>query len=74
MIADGARAASPILLGEQFSAADVMIGSTARLGAVRSGCWAIGRPLADYVARLISRPAYQRAHGRLTSGAPVIGP
>jgi glutathione S-transferase len=49
----------PYLLGEQFSAADVMIGSTL--------AWASfmglldGQPvLATYVERLVQRPAYQR--------------
>ena len=49
----------PYLLGDQFSAADVMIGSTL--------AWASfmglldGQPaLASYVERLVQRPAYQR--------------
>jgi len=50
----------PFLLGEQFSAADVMIGSTLAwsqfLGLLE------GQPvLQDYVKRLTERPAYQRA-------------
>lgn len=52
--------AGPFLLGEQFSAADVMIGSTlawsASLGLLE------GQPvLQGYVRRLTERPAYRRA-------------
>jgi len=59
VIADGI-AGRPFLLGEQFSAADVMIASTLAwsqfLGLLA------GQPaLTDYVQRLTSRPAYQRA-------------
>jgi glutathione S-transferase len=50
----------PFLLGDQFSAADVMLGSTlvwAQMLALLGD-----RPvLADYVQRLASRPAFQRA-------------
>ncbi len=52
--------ASPYLLGEQFTAADVVIGSTLRWGMLfklipeRS-------ELAAYVARLTARPAFKRA-------------
>jgi glutathione S-transferase len=56
----GGLAGGPYLLGEQFSAADVMIGSTL--------AWAPflglldGQPvLGTYVERLLQRPAYQRA-------------
>jgi glutathione S-transferase len=59
VISDG-LAGRPYLLGEQFSAADVMIGSTL--------AWASfmglldGLPaLAAYVERLVQRPAHQRA-------------
>lgn len=58
VIAD-AIGAGPYLLGDQFSAADVMVGSTL--------AWASfmglldGQPvLAAYVERLVQRPAYQR--------------
>ena len=58
VIADG-LGKGPYLLGEQFSAADVMLGSTL--------AWASfmglldGQPvLATYVERLTQRPAYQR--------------
>jgi glutathione S-transferase len=50
----------PFLLGEQFSAADVMIGSTLAWGAFMG--LLEGQPvLQDYVKRLTERPAYQRA-------------
>ena len=57
----GALAGKPFLLGEQFSAADVMIGST--LGWAGFMGLLNGHPaLGDYVQRLSSRPAFQRAH------------
>lgn len=50
----------PYLLGSDFSAADVMIGSTLAWGSFM-GLLA-GQPvLEDYVKRLSERPAYQRA-------------
>jgi glutathione S-transferase len=59
-VLSNALASKPYLLGEQFSAADVMIGSTL--------AWAQfmglleGQPtLSEYVQRLSSRPAFQRA-------------
>jgi len=56
-------AAGPWLLGEQFSAADVMVGATVaflrRLGVLPEN------PVLDpYVARCVARPAYQRAEAR----------
>lgn len=52
----------PYLLGSEFSAADVMIGSTLAWGSFM-GLLA-GQPvLEDYVKRLMERPAYQRAQG-----------
>jgi glutathione S-transferase len=56
----GGLAGKPFLLGEQFSAADVMIGSTlawAGFMGLLSGHPALG----DYVQRLAARPAFQRA-------------
>ena len=60
VVLSNALASKPFLLGEQFSAADVMIGSTL--------AWAQfmglleGHPtLIEYVQRLSSRPAFQRA-------------
>jgi glutathione S-transferase len=55
-----ALAGKPFLLGDQFSAADVMIGSTMvwaqMLGML--GEWPV---LAEYAQRLSARPAFQRA-------------
>ncbi len=50
----------PFLLGEQFSAADIMIGSTLAWAALL-GLLADFPVLQDYVSRLTQRPAYQRA-------------
>jgi glutathione S-transferase len=59
-VIDAGLAGKPFLLGDQLSAADIMIGSTL--------AWASfmglldGLPgLATYVERLVQRPAYQRA-------------
>jgi len=50
----------PFLLGERFSAADVMIGSSLVWGQFLG--LLEGRPvLAEYAQRLSTRPAYQRA-------------
>jgi glutathione S-transferase len=55
-----ALASKPYLLGSEFSAADVMIGSTLAWGSFM-GLLA-GQPvLEEYVKRLIERPAYLRA-------------
>jgi glutathione S-transferase len=52
----------PYLLGNDFSAADVMIGSTLAWGSFMG--LLEGQPLlVDYVKRLSERPAYQRAQG-----------
>lgn len=48
------------MLGDQFSAADVMIGSTL-VWAQMLGLLGEHPVLADYVGRLLSRPAFQRA-------------
>lgn len=50
----------PWLLGETFSAADVLVGSTARFGQ-NFGALPKEGPTADYVARINARPALQRA-------------
>jgi len=55
-----ALAGKPFLLGQQFSAADVMIGSTLGWGQFMG--LLEGRPeLGAYVKRLSERPAFQRA-------------
>jgi glutathione S-transferase len=48
------------LLGERFSAADVCVGATARFG-IMFGAFEKTGPIADYVARLSARPAFERA-------------
>ena len=59
VIASG-LASKPFLLGEQFSAADVMVGSTLAWSQFM-GLLNNQPALAEYVQRLITRPAYQRA-------------
>ncbi len=53
-------APGPYLLGEPFSAADVLIGSMLQWGVV-TGLLPNEAPFKDYVARLGARPALQRA-------------
>jgi glutathione S-transferase len=48
------------LLGDRFSAADVVVGSAARFG-VLFGAFEKQGPIADYVARVSARPAFERA-------------
>jgi glutathione S-transferase len=48
------------LLGDRFSAADVVVGSGARFG-VNFGAFAKQGVIADYVARLTARAGYKRA-------------
>ena len=57
-VIDAAVAKGPYLLGKQFTAADVMMGSMIRWGLM----WELvaGPHLADYVKRLEARPAFQR--------------
>lgn len=50
----------PYLLGDTFSAADVVVGATARFG-VMFGVIPKDGPVAAYVTRLTERPAFQRA-------------
>ena len=49
----------PWLLGESFSAADVMVGSAVHFLA-QAGVLPAQGVLADYVAACLERPAYQR--------------
>jgi len=53
----------PYLLGEHFSAADVLIGSALRWG-MMVGCVPHRSEFAAYVERLTARPALQRAQAR----------
>ena len=55
-----AVAAGPYLMGEQFTAADVVVGSTLRWG-LMFNLVPERADFADYVERLESRPALQRA-------------
>jgi len=55
-----AVAAGPYLMGEQFTAADVVVGSTLRWG-LMFNLVPERAEFADYVERLESRPALQRA-------------
>ena len=48
------------LLGDQFTAADVVVGAAARFGVLFGALDKTG-PIADYVARLTARPAFERA-------------
>jgi glutathione S-transferase len=59
VLSQGVRAAKPYLLGEQFTAADVIIGSGLRFGMMFK--MIPERPeFTDYVARLNERPALKR--------------
>ena len=59
-VAANAVAEGPYLLGEQFTAADVVIGSTVRWG-MMFDLLPKRAEFVDYVARLEQRPALQRA-------------
>ena len=58
---DGALTDGPYLLGERFSAADIMLGGT--LGWAHDVLPAEG-PISAYLARLAARPAFVRAMAR----------
>jgi glutathione S-transferase len=55
-----ALAAGPYLLGENFSAADVVFGSTLNFATMFGALDRIG-PIADYLERLTARAAYKRS-------------
>lgn len=59
----------PYLLGDRFSAADVIVGSTARFG-VMFGAMEKTGVIADYVTRLSERPACLRAAAIEAEHAP----
>jgi glutathione S-transferase len=59
-LAEAAAAAQPHLLGKQFTAADVVIGSGLRWG-VKFGLLPERGEFTTYIARLDARPAYARA-------------
>ena len=58
-----AVARGPYLLGERFSAADVLIGSALRWGTM-VGCVPPLEAFAGYIGRLAARPALQRAEAK----------
>lgn len=58
-----ALARAPYLLGERFSAADILYGTTFALFA-QSPLLPKSPLIEDYVRRIVSRPAYQRAQAR----------
>jgi glutathione S-transferase len=66
----GALRASEFLVGGRFTVADVLVGTA--LGNTRRAGFADELPghLADYLARLTERPAYQRAAERTTVLTP----
>lgn len=53
----------PWILGEHFSAADVMLGSSANFLKM-FGILPDGSPIEDYIERCLARPAYQRTLAR----------
>jgi glutathione S-transferase len=57
---EGAGQANPYLLGEDFTAADILIGGAIQYG-TQFGLLAADPVFEPYVARLISRPAYKQA-------------
>ena len=57
----------PWLMGEQFTAADVVVGSTAAF-LYLFGIGPESQPITDYVARCKARPAYERAFADFTTG------
>jgi glutathione S-transferase len=58
---DGALAAGPWLLGERFSAADVMLGSLVAIALFNRRIDSPPVSLSNYVGRLEKRPAFARA-------------
>jgi glutathione S-transferase len=59
-VATAGVAPGPWLLGERFSAADVLVGAGLRFG-LKFGILSDSGPIADYVARVTSRDAFARA-------------
>jgi glutathione S-transferase len=69
-VIDKAVRSGPYLLGEQFTAADVVLGSTLRWG-MMFGLIAERPTFREYVDRLTARPAYQRADEQDRALAPA---
>jgi len=57
----GALSEHPYLLGDRFSAADIMLAS---LGGFMRGALPADSIVDDYLTRCVSRPAYARAAGK----------
>jgi len=55
--------AGPYILGERFSAADILYGTTFAMFA-QSPMMPKSTAIEDYVRRIVSRPAYTRAQSR----------
>ena len=66
---DGAVEPGPYLLGDRFTAADVLVGSTARFG-LMFGAFEAGGPIDRYVQRLAARDAFQAAAAIEAQRAP----
>lgn len=62
----------PYILGEIFSAADVVLGSTINF-ATMFGAIDREEPFTTYLATLLARPAYQRAQEKSTHMAKELG-
>lgn len=56
-----ALSAGPYVLGERFSAADVLIATSVQIAGFRGKLLPQEEPFTGYVARIEARPAYQRA-------------
>jgi glutathione S-transferase len=53
-------AGGPWIIGKQFTAADILLGDSARI-AIAANLWDDRPPVSDYLARIAERPAYIRA-------------
>lgn len=68
-VLEAAVSAGPWLLGDRFSAADVMVGSDLYFGLQRFKIVPSRAPLEAYVARCLARPAMERAMAIDAAGA-----
>ena len=64
---EGGLADGPWLMGDTFTAADVVVGSTAAFMKL-FGIAPDSKPIADYVARCQARPAYEAAFSDFSEG------
>ena len=60
-VVDGALAGRDYMLGNEFTAADVMIGSTLGWARMMGAIGSERKATAAYLDRLMARPAWQRA-------------